>query len=290
MGTASNKDLKNLVRDHSTHISDPAGRRVRILSENPALQISETAACSMGAVFRVAIDQGIWPHRYVRNRDIIALDEQARLADSKVAVIGCGGLGGTVLLLLARIGIGQLVVVDGDVFDETNLNRQAVAAVDNIGRSKSAEAADLVRRINPAVAATAVGEKIGPTNADRLLEGVQVVVDALDNIPDRLALESAARGLAVPLVHGALAGFDGQVMTIFPEDPGLRQLYGEAPYRKEDPARPEAVLGVPAPTPSLVATLQSMEVIKILLGRGQLIRNRMLYIDLESGRFESFRF
>jgi molybdopterin/thiamine biosynthesis adenylyltransferase len=105
-----------------------------------------------------------------------------------------------------------------------------------------------------------------------------------------MTIGSTAQKLGIPLVHGALAGFDGQVMTIFPEDPGLERIYGEGQPPRNDPGRPEAVLGVPAPTPSIVATIQAMEVIKILLDRGQLIRNRMLHIDLEGSRFDSFSF
>jgi molybdopterin/thiamine biosynthesis adenylyltransferase len=115
-------------------------------------------------------------------------------------------------------------------------------------------------------------------------------VDALDNIPDRFVLEEAARSLGIPLIHGALAGFNGQVMTIFPEDPGLALLYGTKAPAAQDPGRAEALLGVPAPTPSAVATVQAMEVVKILLNRGRLLRNQMLHIDLEAARFEVFKF
>jgi molybdopterin/thiamine biosynthesis adenylyltransferase len=207
-----------------------------------------------------------------------------------VAVIGAGGLGGTVILLLARIGVGFLTVVDGDVFDETNLNRQALCDTANIGVPKAEEAAKKVREINPAVEVSVFRQKINAANADSILVEVQVVADALDNIPDRMTIGSTAQKLGIPLVHGALAGFEGQVMTIFPEDPGLERIYGDVQTPRNDPGRPEAVLGVPAPTPSIVATLQTMEVIKILLDRGQLIRNRMLHIDLEGGRFDSFSF
>jgi molybdopterin/thiamine biosynthesis adenylyltransferase len=290
MDSVTTAQLQKWVRDISVHISDPAHRRVRIIEDGPARELSERCARSMRDIYLSALNQSIWPQRYVRNRDILALEDQLKLANSRVAVIGAGGLGGTVILLLARIGVGFLTVVDGDVFDETNLNRQALSDTANIGVPKAEEAAKKVREINPSVEVSVFRQKINAANADSILAEVHVVVDALDNIPDRMTIGSAAQKLEIPLVHGALAGFDGQVMTIFPEDPGLERIYGEGQPPRNDPGRPEAVLGVPAPTPSIVATIQAMEVIKILLDRGQLIRNRMLHIDLEGSRFDSFSF
>jgi molybdopterin/thiamine biosynthesis adenylyltransferase len=147
-----------------------------------------------------------------------------------------------------------------------------------------------VSLINPAVKIIPYRINIEASNIENILSGVQVVVDALDNIPDRIMLGKAAQKLKLPLVHGALAGFDGQVMTVFPGDHGLERIYGNAEPQKGNSDRPEAVLGVPALTPSIVATIQAMEVIKILLKRGQPLRNRMLHIDLDNGRFDSFRF
>jgi molybdopterin/thiamine biosynthesis adenylyltransferase len=290
MDSVTTAQLEKLVRDVSGQISDPAHRNVWVLEDCPARKLSERCARSMRDIYLAALNQSIWPHRYVRNRDILALEDQLKLANARVAVIGAGGLGGTVILLLARIGVGFLTVVDGDVFDETNLNRQTLSETANIGVPKAVEAAKKVRDINPAVEVSVFRHNINSANADSILAGAHVVVDALDNIPDRMTIGTAAQRIGIPLVHGALAGFDAQIMTIFPEDPGLERIYGKAQTPRNDPGRPEAILGVPAPTPSIVATIQAMEVIKILLDRGQLIRNRMLYIDLEGSRFDSFSF
>jgi len=290
MESVTTAQLEKLVRDIAGQISDPADRRIRVIEDASARKLSERCERSMRDIYIAALNQSIWPHRYVRNRDTLALEDQLKLANSRVAVIGAGGLGGTVVLLLARIGVGFLTVVDGDVFDETNLNRQALSDTANIGMAKAEEAAKKVCEINPAVTVSAFRQKINAANADSMLAEVHVVADALDNIPDRMTIGGTAQKLGIPLVHGALAGFGGQVMTLFPEDPGLERIYGETQAPRNDPGRPEAVLGVPTPTPSIVATLQAMEVIKILLGRGQLIRNRMLHIDLEGARFDSFSF
>ena len=107
---------------------------------------------------------------------------------------------------------------------------------------------------------------------------------------DRLILEKGAKSLQIPLVHGALAGFDGQVMTVFPEDQGLRLIYGKNPPPGKDPRSPEAILGVPALMPCLIGTLEAMEVLKILLGRGKLLRNTLLHVDLQEGEMNRFVF
>ncbi|MBW1707421.1 MAG: HesA/MoeB/ThiF family protein [Deltaproteobacteria bacterium] len=236
------------------------------------------------------MEMGIHPYRYLRNMETISLKEQLKLSKSRVAVVGAGGLGGNVVLLLARLGIGQLVVVDQDVFDETNLNRQALSNVTSLGKSKSGEAVDLVTSINPGVEVLPYQVKLNTSNAFEMLDGAEVVVDALDNIPDRFVLEEACKKLGIPLVHGALAGFEGQVMTIFPGDPGLKHLYGNERASSDRSKSPESVLGVPAPTPSLIATLQVMEVLKIILKRGKIFRNVMLHVDLETGGMNKFVF
>lgn len=148
----------------------------------------------------------------------------------------------------------------------------------------------MVGRINPAVETTDHTVRTDAQNARALLAGIDMLMDALDNIPDRFVLEKAARILGIPMIHGALAGYNGQVMTIFPEDPGLKLLYGEAEQNRNDPRRAEAVLGVPALTPSAVATVQAMEVEKAIVGRKPLLRKQMLHIDPEAGAYEAFRF
>jgi len=282
--------MKKLIQEESYGIEDLAGREIKVLREDAAFKIAAKAGCTLREVYLETLGMRIYPYRYVRNRDIISVDEQLTLAQSKVAVVGAGGLGGQVILLLGRIGIGHLVVVDRDVFDETNLNRQVLSNRSNLGHSKADEAASSLEKINPAVDVTALKMRLEASNAKSVLFGSHVVVDALDSVGDRLMLEAAAKEIGVPLVHGALAGFQGQLMTIFPEDDGLKRIYGDRPSAAEGSKRPEAVLGVPALTASLVANLEAMEVIKILLHRGKAFRNRMVFIDLEEGQLDHFVF
>jgi molybdopterin/thiamine biosynthesis adenylyltransferase len=159
-----------------------------------------------------------------------------------------------------------------------------------LGEPKCEEAAKLVQSVNPGVNVTPCRLKIETSMATEILGDADVVVDALDNIADRFVLEEACGKLGIPLVHGALAGFEGQVMTIFPSDPGLKNLYGSNSAASDRSKRPESVLGVPTPTPSLIATLQVMEVIKIILKRGKIFRNAMLHVDMETGEVNEFTF
>jgi molybdopterin/thiamine biosynthesis adenylyltransferase len=192
-------------------------------------------------------------------------------------------------VLLARLGVGTLVVVDCDQFDETNLNRQALCVGETLGEPKTRAAVEAVAAINPGVHVTPHQVRLTADVIDGILAGSDVVVDGLDNVPDRLLLQEAAGRLGIPMVHGALAGFEGRIMTVLPGDAGVKQLYGET-TSGADPDRPEAVLGVPAVTAALIGTFQAMEVLKILLRRGSLFRNTMAYVDLEKGRLETFRF
>ena len=242
---------------------------------------------SVPEIYTEALRLGVYPCRYLRNRDLLSAAEQLRLAEAQVAVAGAGGLGGQVIILLARLGVGRLIVADSDRFDETNLNRQALSNQQTLKRFKTEVAAESVASINPGVKVIPRQVKLEASGIDEILAGAEVVVDALDNVPDRLILEAACQRLGIPMVHGAIAGFEGRMMTIFPGDLGLKVLYGSGELldKKESP---EAILGTPAVTAAWMGTLQAMEVLKVLLKRGRLFRGTMAYFDLENGRFEEF--
>jgi molybdopterin/thiamine biosynthesis adenylyltransferase len=283
-------NIRELLCAKSKKITDPAGREVEILEDAQASKVAEECHSTLHNVYIEALTLGMCPYRYLRNREAISLQEQLRLAKSRVAVIGAGGLGGQVILLLARMGIGTLVAVDYDVFDETNLNRQALSSMETLGKSKPEAAAVTVSSINPGVKVIPCQVKLDSSNASEILAGSDVAVDALDNVQDRFLLERTAKKLGIPLVHGALAGFEGQVMTIFPDDPGLKHLYRNAGAGGDKSKRPESILGVPTLTPSLIATLEAMEVLKIILKREKIFRNAMVHVDLETGQIDKFTF
>ena len=207
---------------------------------------------------------------------MLSCQDQRCLFSSHVAVIGCGGLGGYVIEGLARLGVGHLTVIDPDIFEEHNLNRQLLSSPAVLGCDKVAVAAQRVAEINAAVAVTPVVKAFSAENGLGLLAGAQVVVDALDSIEVRLQLADVCRQLDVPLVHGAIAGWYGHVATQMPEDRSIETLYAQAGAQKGI----ETKLGNPSFTPAVVAALQVAEVCKVLLDRGELLRHRMLTIDL----------
>ena len=281
--------IEERIRERLKRITDPAGRDADILEDNAACEIAWQLGLGLHEIYREALKLGVRPYRYIRNADILSTAEQLKLAESRVAVVGAGGLGGQAIVLLARLGVGALVVVDCDQFDETNLNRQALCVGETLGEPKTRAAVEAVAAINPGVHVIPHQVRLTADVIDGILAGSDVVVDGLDNVPDRLLLQEAAGRLGIPMVHGALAGFEGRIMTVLPGDAGVKQLYGET-ASGADPDRPEAVLGVPAVTAALIGTFQAMEVLKILLRRGSLFRNTMAYVDLEKGRLDTFRF
>jgi len=232
----------------------------------------------------LALQNNIIPKRYQRNLGVVSPSEQVKLLQSKVAIIGAGGLGGTVLELLARIGIGELIIADKDIIGDSNLNRQILSTETNLGQSKTEVAVKRVKEINSSIEIIGHSVFINSDNVKKIINGAEVVVDALDNLPSRFMLQKACRELKIPLIHGAIAGFNGQLTTIFPEDKGLELIYGSNKDLPEHGS--EAELGAPTITPALIASLEVQEVVKILLKRGKLFRNRLLYLDIEDGTIE----
>jgi len=253
---------------------------VRVVRHQAVRDLVAANGCSIREVELAALEAGVVPWRYARNVGTIGLEGQAKLLRSTAAVAGLGGLGGYVTEALARMGVGRLTLIDGDVFEEHNFNRQLLSGETKLGILKADEARRRVAEINSAVEVTAHAAMLARESLSQLLEGADVVVDALDRLPIRLILQEGVQALGIPLVHGSVAGFLGQVMTIFPGDPGLCALYGggELPERGL-----EAQLGTPAATPMAVAAWEAQEVVKILTGRGEPLRNKLLVMDMETG-------
>jgi len=213
--------------------------------------------------------------RYIRNMSMLSKEENESLGKFKVCVVGCGGLGGYIIEFLGRLGIGYITAVDGDIFDETNLNRQILSDTESLGKSKALAAKQRMKLVNPEIEITSVTERLTEENAERVLQGHDLIIDAVDKINTRFLLQDRAAKLKLPLVHGAIAGWYGQVSTILPGDRTLDKIY---PSREGSGIENE--LGNPSFTPALVASIQVAEALKVLLGKGELIRNKLLYIDL----------
>jgi len=231
-----------------------------------------------------ALENGIVPERYARNMRTFSLEDQAALLRARVGVVGLGGLGGTVAEVLARMGVGRLTLVDGDRFEDSNLNRQLLSTVEGLGQLKSEAARARVGRINPSVDVTALTEFVTAENAGAVLGGCNVVVDCLDSLRTRFVVEDACRRIGCPLVSAAVAGASGHVTTIFPEDTGLRLIYGEP--EQLPPKGAEASLGTLPYAVVFLATLECAEVVKVILKKGSLLRHKLLVADLMDGIVE----
>ena len=275
--------LKELKKTRKEAI-DSSGKKYYNISLKQIKKIAHKFQTKPREIEISALQNNIIPERYQRNLGVISPSEQAKLLQSKVAIIGAGGLGGIVLELLTRMGIGELIIADKDIIGESNLNRQILSTENNLGHSKTEFAVKRVKEINSSIEIVGHSVFINSDNIKKIIEGAEVVVDALDNLPSRFVLQKACRDLKIPLVHGAIAGFNGQLTTIFPEDKGLELIYGSDRDLPEHGS--EITLGAPTTTPALIASLEAQEVVKILLKRGKLFRNKLLYLDIEDGTVE----
>lgn len=265
----------NELREHLRH-----GAQGDLLPWAVQLGAAHRFDRSIAAIEGEALELGLLPARYQRNRQTISVEQQLRLFQSRVVVIGCGGLGGYVVEQLARLGVGTIVAIDPDVFEEHNLNRQILSTVASLGRPKVEVAAERIAQVNPAITLIARREAFARDRAD-LLTDSDAVVDALDSIPTRLDLSAVCAHMGLPLVHAAIAGWYGQVITEFPGAPMLERL-----YRNATPKGAEQKLGNPAFTPAVMASLQTAEICKILLSMGRPLRGRVISVDLREMGFD----
>jgi molybdopterin-synthase adenylyltransferase len=278
-----NSEVGNLIREFSCPVLTSTGKEYIGIDLSSSRRVASEGGISVREAEIAALELEIIPVRYFRNIDSLGTSGQARLLLSSVAVVGAGGLGGLVIELLSRVGVGNIIIIDGDRFTEDNLNRQILCREDDIDRLKAEVGAQRVRAINSAIEVTPHPIFLTEENAADLLAESQVVVDALDRISIRLVLEKVIGELNIPLVHGAIGGFLGQVTTVMPRSNILSSLYGG---ETAGAARGiEAVLGTPTVTPAVIAALEVMEVIKLLLGKGTPLKDGLLYLELENSIF-----
>lgn len=282
-------ELKSIIKDVALPKQMADGALETTLSVAQIEELTIRFGTDGRTVEILALENGILPERYLRNFKSFSLADQIRLLKSKVAIVGLGGLGGTVLEWLARAGVGSLNLIDGDRFEDHNLNRQLLCTQDRLGASKARAAAERACQVNSSLAVEAHSEFLTPQNAARLVSECHAVVDCLDSMTTRFILETAAKDAGIPLVSAAVAGLTGHLTTIFPEDSGLELIYGSAVELKAAKGV-ETILGNLPPTVGLIASMESAEVIKVLLGQHeQLLRNKMLLVDLSNHTYDVFR-
>ncbi|MGI8607072.1 MAG: molybdopterin-synthase adenylyltransferase MoeB [Gaiellaceae bacterium] len=219
--------------------------------------------------------------RYSRHLLIpeVGEDGQQKLLDSRMLLIGAGGLGSPAALYLAAAGVGTLGIVDDDVVDETNLQRQIVHSHERLGDSKAESAKRTIEALNPDVTVEVFKERLTSENADRILgEGWDVIVDGADNFPTRYLLNDASVWHKIPIVHGSIFRFEGQATVFKPhEGPCYRCLFPQPPPPELAPSCAEGgVLGV---LPGIVGSLQASEALKLVLGIGEPLVGRLLLFD-----------
>lgn len=204
---------------------------------------------------------------------------QAKLLASKVLLLGAGGLGSPAALYLAAAGVGTLGLVDADVVDASNLQRQILHATSRVGQPKVDSAEKAIRDLNPDVKVVKFEERVDSSNVERIFSGFDVIVDGCDNFPTRYLVNDASVFLKKPVVHGSIFRFEGQVTTFAPMmgGPCYRCLYPEPPPPHLAPSCQEAgVLGI---LPGLIGVIQATEAIKLVLGRGNPLIGRLLTYD-----------
>ena len=224
-----------------------------------------------------------------RQMSIVTRSEQQRFKDAKITVIGCGGLGGETIEMLARMGIGNLVLVDKDAFDLSNLNRQTLASLPDLGLDKSAVAAEKVRLINPYVHVDTFNEHVDQENIDKVIGDSDIVIDALDNVLTRVIVSRKAKEKGIPYIHGAIHGTQGQITVFLPNTKSYEEMFNLPSLGKD---LTEEVMndlknvtsGVPpviGPTPNIIGCLEAFEAYKIITGVGKVtVAPKILTFDL----------
>lgn len=254
-------------------------------------QLGYTNSVSMDGGFNKWKDEGrLWArpqtltadqrNRYQRHLLVPEVGEvgQLKLLNSKVLLLGAGGLGSPAALYLAAAGVGTIGIVDMDVVDESNLQRQILHNSDRIGDRKVDSAKKTLTSINPDINVVTYDVRLGADNIIDILTGYDVVIDGADNFPSRYLLNDASVKLGIPVVHGSIFRFEGQVTVFDPKGgPTYRDMLPEAPPPEMAPSCAEAgVLGV---LPGIVGSIQALEALKLLLGVGDSLRGRLVAFD-----------
>ncbi len=294
--------IENRIADRSTPVVAMCAGGVRSAFAAVTLeQMGYTDVVSMDGGFNKWKDEGrAWErprtltpeqrNRYQRHLLVPEVGEegQIKLLDAKVLLLGAGGLGSPAALYLAAAGVGTVGVIDMDVVDESNLQRQILHNVDRVGDRKVDSAKKTLTALNPDVNVVTYDTRLGADNIMEILQGYDVVVDGADNFPSRYLLNDASVKLGIPVVHGSIFRFEGQVTVFDPRNgPTYRDMLPEPPPPEMAPSCAEAgVLGV---LPGIVGSVQALEAIKLILGVGDSLRGRLVAFDALEMSFREFK-
>lgn len=204
-------------------------------------------------------------------------EAQLRLKESKIIVIGAGGLGSPVLLYLAASGVGKICIVDDDVVDISNLQRQVLYSTNELDMKKAEVAKSKLSEINPEIEILAVSERLSAKNAEKLISGYDLVLDCPDNLGTRFLVSDVTSKLGIPHIYGAIHHFEGHV-SVFntPGAKSYRDVFQEEPKERNEKESDKGVLGV---LPGITGTIMANEAIKVLTGIGATLSGRLLIIN-----------
>ena len=295
-------NIENRVHDRDTQLVVMCAGGVRsAFAAKTLAELGYTDVVSMEGGFNRWKDEGRdWRqpqtlgtdqrNRYQRHLLLPEVGEegQLKLLDAKVLMLGAGGLGSPAALYLAAAGVGTIGIVDMDVVDESNLQRQILHNLDRVGDRKVDSAKKTLTLLNPDVNVVTYDVRLGADNIMDIVAGYDIVVDGADNFPSRYLLNDASVKLGIPVVHGSIFRFEGQVTVFDPrQGPTYRDMLPEAPPAEFAPSCAEAgVLGV---LPGIVGSIQALEAIKLILGLGEPLRGRLVAFDALDMSFNEYR-
>lgn len=227
--------------------------------------------------------------RYRGHLSLCEIDRhgQQRLAASRVLIVGTGGLGSPVSLYLAAAGVGTIGILDADTVSLSNLQRQIIHTTPDIGRLKVASAAEKMRALNPDVTVVTHAQRLTPENAASLLGGNDLIIDCTDNLPTRLLINDTCVSLGLPMVFGAVSRFSGQVFSHVPGSACYRCIFDPTAI-DPDAELPCSINGILNTVVGVIGSLQATEALKLLLGTGDALVNRLLTFDAVTMQFNTF--
>ena len=229
--------------------------------------------------------------RYARHISLpdVGIEGQRLINKSRILVIGAGGLGSPVLLYLAAAGVGEIGIIDDDLVDLSNLQRQIIHAESNIGTSKVESAKAQILSINSTIKITTWNTRLSPDNAQEILAGWDIVIDGTDNIPTRYLVDDICKINQIPWIYGSIYRFEGQASVFnFEGGPCYRDLFPEPPPSNAIPSCAEG--GVFGVLPGVIGSIQATEAIKIIINKGQSLSGKLLIYDAESMTFKSLTY
>ena len=261
-------------------------KKVKTISFENIFKLSQSYQKPLIEIEKTSLKNNIIPLRYLKNFQSINLKKQLQLLNSNISLVGLGGLGGCIIETLARIGVRKIKVADNDFFEESNLNRQALSTMDNIGFSKIDIAQKKIAKINPSIIFEAENKFIDKNNIDDFLKDTDILIDALGGLETRQILQTAASKNNIPLLTGAIAGWSGYVSLVMPQKKGPANFMNKTDAKNDA----EKTLGSLAPLANLVASIMSAQLISVLCKEKTSLKNKMLIIDLKNLFFEIINF